>query len=76
MARNLEEIESEILLLDRHSRANLAKSLLESLDNLSEQEYDQLWAEEAEGRYAEFEAGRTGAIEGDEVFRRARMRNA
>ncbi len=76
MARKLKEIESEALLLDRHSRANLAKSLLESLDDLSEEEYDQLWAEEAEARYAEFEAGRSRAIDGDEVFRRARMRNA
>jgi putative addiction module component (TIGR02574 family) len=76
MTRKLEEIESEVLLLDRHSRANLAKSLLESLDDLSEEEYDQLWAEEAEARYADFEAGRTGAIDGDEVFRRARTRNA
>ncbi len=75
MARKLEEIESEVLLLDRHSRANLAKSLLESLDDLSEEEYDQLWAEEAEARYAEFEAGRSRAIAGDEVFRRARTRN-
>jgi hypothetical protein len=76
MARKLEEIESEVLLLDRHSRVNLAKSLLESLDDLSEEEYDQLWAEEAEARYAEFEASRSGAIDGDEVFRRARTRNA
>jgi putative addiction module component (TIGR02574 family) len=75
MDRKLEEIESEVLRLDRHSRANLAKSLLESLDDLSEEEYDQLWAEEAEARHADFEAGRSRAIDGDEVFRRARMRS-
>ncbi|MEA2161986.1 MAG: hypothetical protein QOK37_113 [Thermoanaerobaculia bacterium] len=76
MSRKFEEIESEILLLDRNTRANLAKSLLESLDDLSLEEYDQLWAEEAEARYADFEGGKIQAIDGDEVFRRARARNA
>ena len=75
MDRKLEEIESEILRLDRHSRANLAKSLLESLDDLSEEEYDKLWAEEAEARYAGFESGKGQAIDGDEVLLRARTRN-
>lgn len=75
MDRTLAEIESEVLSLDRHARANLAKALLESLDELSTEEYDQLWAEEAEARYADFQAGRTRAIDGDEVFRRARARN-
>lgn len=75
MGRTLEEIESEVLSLDRHTRANLAKALLESLDDLSADEHDRLWTEEAEARYADFETGRTGAIDGDEVFRRARTRN-
>jgi putative addiction module component (TIGR02574 family) len=75
MDRKLEDIESEILRLDRHARANLAKTLLESLEDLSAEEYDQLWAEEAEARYADFQAGRSRAIDGDEVFCRARTRN-
>lgn len=40
----------------------------------SDDEYDQLWAEEAEARYADFLAGRTSAVDGDEVFARARAR--
>ncbi|MBV8544807.1 MAG: addiction module protein [Acidobacteria bacterium] len=75
MDRNLKEIESEVLRLDRHARANLARTLLDSLEDLSEEEYDQLWAEEAEARYADFKAGRSRAIGGEEVFRRARARN-
>jgi putative addiction module component (TIGR02574 family) len=74
MERTRKEIESELLQLDRHARANLAKALLDSLENLSEKEYDALWAEEAEARYADFQAGKSRAIEGDEVFRRARSR--
>lgn len=72
--RTIEEIEAELLQLDLASRATLAKSLLDSLETLSEEEYDRLWAEEAEARYADFKAGRTKAVDGDEVFARARAR--
>lgn len=41
---------------------------------LPDDEYDQLWAEEAEARYADFLAGRTRAVDGDDVFARARAR--
>ena len=75
MDRKLEEIESEILRLDSHKRPSLAKTLLESLEDLSAEEYDQLWTEEGEARYADFQAVGSRAIDGDEVFRRARTRN-
>jgi putative addiction module component (TIGR02574 family) len=75
MSRAIEEIEVELLQLDPRSRAALAKSLLDSLETLSDAEYEQLWVEEAEARYADFVAGRTEAIDGDEVFARARTRN-
>jgi putative addiction module component (TIGR02574 family) len=74
MARTVEEIESEVLQLDLRSRASLAKILLESLESLPQAELDQLWAEEGEARFGDLQAGRTTAIEGDEVFARARSR--
>ncbi len=74
MPRKIEEIESELLQLDRHARAALAKSLLDSLETLSEKEFDELWIEEGEARYGDFQAGKTSAIDGDEVFARARAR--
>jgi len=43
-------------------------------DGLSDEEYEQLWAEEAEARYADFLAGRTTAVDGDEVFAQVRAR--
>ncbi len=73
MARTIEDIESELLQLDRRSRAALAKSLLKSLETLSEPELDELWIEEGEARYADFKAGKTGAIDGDEVLARHRL---
>ena len=73
-SKNIQELESQLLELEPHTRAALAKTLLASLDDLSEEEYDQLWAEEAEARYADFLAGRTTAVDGDDVFARARAR--
>jgi putative addiction module component (TIGR02574 family) len=63
-----------VLQLDRHTRAALAKTLLDSLETLSEAEYEELWIEEGEARYADFQAGKTSAIDGDEVLARARSR--
>lgn len=74
MSRSFEEIESEVLRLDPQRRASLAKTLLDSLDDLTEAQYDELWIKEAEARYADFLAGATGAVDGDEVFARARAR--
>jgi len=74
MTRKIEDIESELLQLDRHARAALAKSLLDSLEALSEEELEQLWVEEGEARYADFQNGRSSAIDGDEVLARARAR--
>jgi hypothetical protein len=44
-------------------------------DTLTNAEYDELWAEEGEARYARFLAGQTTAIDGPEVFARARSRS-
>jgi putative addiction module component (TIGR02574 family) len=76
MARKLEEIESEVMSLDPPVRATLAKRLLESLDDLTEDEIEELWSEEAEARFRDFKAGKTAAIPGDEVFARARARKS
>ena len=75
MSRNLEEIEHELMGLDPRTRATLASRLLESLENLSDEENESLWIAEAESRYGEYLAGRTRATEGDEVFRKARARS-
>jgi len=44
----IEELEGEALKLDPKSRARLAGRLLDSLEELSEEENVQLWAEEAQ----------------------------
>jgi putative addiction module component (TIGR02574 family) len=42
--------------------------------DLSDEETDQLWAEEAERRYAEYKAGNIEAIPADVIFERLRTR--
>lgn len=72
--KDIHELESELLRLEPSTRAALAKTLLASLDDLSDEEYERLWAEEAEARYSDYLVGRTNAIDGDEVFARAHAR--
>jgi len=47
---NTEELEAEALKLAPQERARLAEKLLESLENLSDDENAKLWAEEAKRR--------------------------
>jgi exonuclease V gamma subunit len=53
---SLKELEVEALKLDPKVRARLADKLLESLENLSEEENMRLWVEEAQRREAEMDA--------------------
>ena len=72
MHRKLNQIAADALKLPASLRAQLAQKLISSLDEPSEEENLQLWAEEAERRY---EALRKGAVRGEPaglVFRRVR----
>ena len=53
-------------------RATLAKRIVESLDELSKEEIEALWAEEAERRLDELEQGLVTEIPAEEALRRAR----
>jgi putative addiction module component (TIGR02574 family) len=74
MSKDPKAIAAEALELPLTARAELASQLLDSLDDLSEDENDQLWAQEAERRYAEYKAGNLEAVPADEVFARLRAR--
>ena len=57
----IDELEKAALKLDSKSRARLAERLLASLQNLSDAENAQLWAEEAKRRDQELDVdGTTG----------------
>jgi hypothetical protein len=70
---SLKEIEDEIKRLDFKERAMLAKRIVESLDELSKEEIEALWIEEAEARLDELEQGLADEIPAEQALGRARM---
>lgn len=70
----INELEAEVLKLDPRARARLAGKLLESLEDLSEEENARLWAEEAQQRDAEMDANPNSAVPAEEVFRDVRAK--
>jgi len=73
-AMSAEEIEAEALKLEPQARARLAERLLASLEALSEQENEQLWAEEADRREVDWLSGRDPARPATDVLRDARAK--
>ncbi|HEX9349143.1 MAG TPA: addiction module protein [Gemmatimonadales bacterium] len=71
---NIDEIEAEVLKLDAKVRARLAKKLLESLETLSEEENERLWAEEADRRDADWDSTPGSARPASDVLRDARAK--
>jgi hypothetical protein len=69
-----EELEVEALKLAPQERARLAEKLLESLENLSEDENAKLWAEEATHRDQAWDANPEMSRAAIEVFDDARAR--
>lgn len=71
---SIEEVEIEALKLDPNLRAKLAMKLLYSLEDLSDEENERLWAEEALRRHEELETGLATERPAEEVFQNARSR--
>ena len=74
MGRHLEDVAAEALELPLTARAELASRLLDSLEEISEEESDALWAEEAEQRYAAYKDGDIKAAPAEQVFAKLRSR--
>ena len=68
---NLDELTKEVLDLPLDQRAELAEKLLESLDQLTPEELEQVWAAEAERRLKAYREGDSRAVPADRVFKRA-----
>ena len=75
MARKLEEIAAEAMELTSDARAALAKRLLDSLENISPEEHEKLWVEEAARRYEELKSGTARGMPAEEVFAKLARRN-
>ncbi len=64
---NLVEVIKGAMSLGTRDRAVLAEKLLASLEELSEEEAERLWAEEAQRRLDEYRSGRAKAVSSDVV---------
>ncbi len=71
---NIDEIEGEALKLEPEARARLARRLLESLETLSDEENERLWAEEAGRRDADWNSKAGSARPAADVLRDARAK--
>jgi hypothetical protein len=72
----IDELKREALRLDPAVRADLARELLESLDDLPQSDVERLWLEEAERRRADVQSGKSIPVRMDEVFAKARAARA
>ena len=71
---NAATIEEEALALPLQERAKLVERLLDSLENLPEQEAEALWLDTAERRAREIDEGRVQLVTPEELERRVQAR--
>jgi putative addiction module component (TIGR02574 family) len=69
---DIAQLETELLSLPSDARAALAHKLLQSLEDVSEDEFDRLWGEESARRAAEVDSGRAQAVPAEEVAQKVR----
>ncbi len=67
-------IEEEALALPIEERARLVERLLDSLENLPEQDAETLWLDVAERRAREIDEGQVQFVTPEELERRVRAR--
>jgi putative addiction module component (TIGR02574 family) len=69
---SFEEVKSLALQLSVKQRAELAKQLLDSTDNPSPEELEELWAEEFDRRLTVFERGEMRSLSREEMLKRVK----
>jgi putative addiction module component (TIGR02574 family) len=73
MTARAEQVLNEALSLDRSERAQLAERLFSSLD-ISQEEIDRLWAQEADSRIDAYNRGDIKAVSANDVFKNISQR--
>ena len=74
MAKGLADLEQAAKRLPPAKRAQLAQSLIASLDRGKDVDAEAAWLEEAERRYQAYRQGLLTPKQADEVFRASRAR--
>ena len=68
MARNLKEIEQEVMRLSAKDRASLMERLIGALDTENGDDVEELWLREAERRYKAYRRGQLSHRPANRVF--------
>lgn len=76
MATVPDKVLDEALALPADVRLRLVEELLASLNLPTEKEIERLWAEEAERRVSQIEAGEVELLPGEEVFSEIRAKHS
>ena len=74
MSTKTDKITEDALSLPVDSRLSLVEKLIASLNLPVDEEIEKLWAEEAERRIEDIDAGKTKLIPGDKVFAKIRKK--
>ena len=74
MARDTSELREELDKLSSKEKAELARTLIDSLDEDLDDDVEQVWLDEAARRYEAYRCGEMSSRRAAEVFARARAR--
>lgn len=74
MSDTLAELKQKASQLSKSERADLALSLIESLDGPADPDVEEAWRVEIERRIGQLERGEVELVSGDEVFAKLRRR--
>ena len=70
-----DRVTEEALSLPADARLSLVEKLISSLNLPIDKDVDRLWAEEAERRLSELDAGQANLIPGEQVFSKIRAKH-
>ena len=70
--KSIDDVLASALELNLNERAMLAEQLIQSLDEVSEKEAEELWLDEAERRIRDYRSGRSKSISAETVINEAR----
>ena len=74
MARDTSTLREELDKLSPKQKAELARTLIDSLDEDLDEDVEQIWIDEAARRFEAYRGGKMSARPAAEVFARARAR--
>ena len=74
MARDTSQLREELDKLSSKQKAELARTLIDSLDEDLEEDVEQIWLDEAAPRYEAYRRGEMSSRPAAEVFARVRAR--